>query len=184
MRKIILSLATSLDGYIEGPNREVDWMVFTEETGKALSSFLTEIDTILYGRTSYEAWGNYTPPETAASFEKDFYTATGKMKKYVFSRTAVNFDGNPAIIQSDIVQAMQQLQQEKGKNIWLYGGAALISTFINLGLIDEYRIAIMPIILGGGNPLFKNIAQRVNLKLAKLSPVESGVIQLNYEKIN
>lgn len=184
MRKIILSLATSLDGYIEGPNGEVDWMVFSEETGKALSEFLQDIDTILYGRISYEKWGAYIPPEGASVFEKKFYDTTNKMKKYVFSGSKDQFKGNPVIIKSDLDGAVSKLKQEDGKNIWLYGGGNLITSFVNLNLIDEFRIAVMPVILGSGKPLFTGIQNRLNLKLLGVNSGKTGVIELKYEKIN
>jgi dihydrofolate reductase len=180
MRKVILSLATSLDGYIEGPNGEVDWMVFTEDTGKALGKFLNEIDTILYGRVSYEAWGTYVPPENAPAFEKNFYERTGSMSKYVFSTSKAKFQGSPVVVKSGIQQAVHTIKQESGKDIWLYGGAGLITDFVNLDLIDEYRIAIMPIILGSGKPLFADIKKRVKLKLQSVDSGESGFVELNY----
>jgi dihydrofolate reductase len=157
MRKIILCLAVSLDGYIEGPNQETDWMVFDEETGIALNKFIQEIDIILYGRVSFERYGNYSPAEDSTSTEKGFYDTVNKMKKYVFTSSKTTFEGNPTVVNENIEQTIQNLKQQPGKNIWLYGGAGLITTFVNLHLIDEFRIAIIPIILGDGNPLFKNI---------------------------
>jgi dihydrofolate reductase len=184
MRKIILSLAVSLDGYIEGPNREIDWIEFTEETGKALGKFLEEIDTILYGRISYEAWGNYTPPENSAEFEKVFYRAVNKMTKFVFSASKNNFEGDPIVVKSGLADAMQKLKQQPGKSIWLYGGSRLISTFINLNLIDEFRLAVFPIVLGSGNPLFKEITHRIDLKLVDANTGSSGVVEVTYQKLN
>lgn len=183
MRKVILSLATSLDGYIEGLNGEIDWMVFNEETGKALGEFLVEIDTILYGRISYEKWGTYSPPENASLFERKFYDTTNRMKKYVFSKSKTGFEGNPTVITSNLSSIINKLKAEDGKNIWLYGGGSLISTFMNLNLIDEFRIAIMPIIIGAGKPLFTEIQHRVSLKLLKINSSKSGVIELNYENL-
>jgi dihydrofolate reductase len=184
MRKIILCLATSLDGYIEGPNGEIDWMEFSEETGKALSTFLQEIDTILYGRVSYEAWGNYTPPENAPAFEKDFYEITNSMQKYVFSRSKTAFEGEPIVIQNNLEQTMRELKAKPGKNIWLYGGASLVTGFVNAGLIDEFRIAVIPIILGSGKPLFKDIQKRVKLKLLKIDSDDTGIVSYNYQKLD
>lgn len=183
MRKVILSLATSLDGYIEGPNGEIDWMVFGEETGKALSEFLIEIDTILYGRVSYEKWGTYSPPENAPLFEKRFYGTTNKMKKYVFSKSKTEFEGNPIVINTNLSATINKLKEEDGKNIWLYGGGGLITSFVNLNLIDEFRIAMMPIILGDGKALFTDIQERVKLRLLKVNSSKSGVIELNYENL-
>lgn len=182
MKNIILSVATSLDGFIEGPNREVDWLSFTEETAKVLEAFLNEIDTVFYGRVSYEAWGNYAPAEGSSDFEKNFYQRLSKMEKYVFSTTKDSFDGNPTVVRADIENSVSTLKREEGKNIWLYGGADLVTTFVNLNLIDEYRIAVFPIILGSGRPLFKGINHRVMLKLHEVKTGKSGVVEYRYRK--
>ena len=183
MKKVILNLAVSLDGFIEGPNGEVDWMTFSEETGTALNDFIQEIDTILYGRVSYELWGNHFPADDSSDFEKDFYTKINKLNKYVFSSSKTDFDGNPTVINSDIPQHISNLKKQPGKNIWLYGGADLISTFINLNLIDEIRMAVMPIVLGDGKPMFKEIKNRKKLKLLKSVSSKSGVVALSYEPL-
>jgi dihydrofolate reductase len=183
MRKIILSVAVSLDGYIEGPNREVDWLEFNDETGKALNKFLEEIDTVLYGRLSYETWGKYIPSDSSPDFEKNFYSLLEKMNKYVFSSSKEEFEGNPIVVKSDISKVIQKLKQLPGKDIWLYGGSRLISTFINLDLIDEFRITVFPIILGAGNPLFKDIKHSVKLKLIDTRNGKSGVVEFKYERL-
>ena len=183
MRKIILSLAVSFDGFIEGPNKEIDWLSFTPETGEVLNKFLQEIDTVLYGRVSYEAWGTYQPAADAADFEKNFYSKLNSMKKYVFSSTKPAFDGNPTVVQSDIREAMQALKKQPGKNIWLYGGSGLITTFMNLDLVDEFMIAVMPVILGAGKPLFKDIDHRVKLQLLEVKGSPSGAVQFTYARI-
>ena len=183
MKKIILSLAVSLDGFIEGPNGEIDWITFDAETGEALNKFVQEIDTILYGRVSYEKWGNYIPSDTSADFEKDFYNTTSKMKKYVFSASKREFEGNPTVIQSDIVRHIQNLKQERGKDIWLYGGAGLITSLANLDLIDEYRIAVIPVIIGEGKPMLKEIKHRIKLKLLEAEGSKSGTVGLRYERV-
>lgn len=182
MRKIILCLAVSFDGYIEGPNGEIDWLSFSEETGKALNKFLQDIDTVLYGRVSYEAWGNYEPAEDGADFEKDFYSKLHAMRKYVFSTSKSQFPGNPVVVQSGIKKSMEDLKKQPGKNIWLYGGGSLITTFMNLDLVDEFQIAVYPIVLGAGKPLFKDIDHRVPLKLISVESYESGAVLFTYQR--
>lgn len=183
MRKVILNLAASFDGFIEGPNGEIDWIVFDQEGGSELNNFLNEIDTVLYGRVSYEMWGNYPITDNSSDFEKNFYDALNKMSKYIFSTTKDRFDGNPIVIKDNITETINKLQRQPGKNIWLYGGAELISTFMNLNLIDEFRIAIMPVIIGRGKPLFKEINTRLDLKLAGVKTSHSGVMQVCYKAI-
>lgn len=182
MKKIILSAATSLDGFIEGPDREVDWLSFSEETANVLEEFLKEIDSVFYGRVSYEAWGNYTPGEGDKEIANAFYAKLRKMRKYVFSTTTHSFPGDPVVIKEDVENAVNKLKQESGRNIWLYGGADLVTTFVNLNLIDEYRIAVFPIILGSGRPLFRGIEHRVKLKLHGVKTGSSGVGEYRYMK--
>ncbi len=148
-----------------------------------MNKFIKEIDTVLYGRVSYERYGNYLPSDSSSDFEKDFYSAVNKMNKYVFSSSKKEFDGKPIVVKSNIVQNMQNLKQQPGKDIWLFGGAGLISTFVNLNLIDEFRLAVIPIILGDGNPLFKEIKHRVKLKSIGAKTSKSGVVELSYEKL-
>jgi dihydrofolate reductase len=182
MKRVILSLAASFDGFIEGPNSEIDWLTFDEETGEVLNKFLQEIDTVLYGRVSYEAWGNYSPPDDSAEFEKIFYTRLNRMAKYVFSSTREHFPGQPKVVKSGISEFMSSLRQQPGKNIWLYGGSGLISTFLNLDLVDEFRIAVAPIILGKGTPLFKEVNHRIKLDLVHVRAGKSGVVEFKYER--
>lgn len=183
MRKIILCLAISFDGFIEGPNGELDWIVFDGESGSALTDFIKEIDTVLYGRVSYEMWGNPELTEESSEFEKTFYGALAGMDRYVFSTTKTEFDGAPTVVSGDIPELVQKLKQQPGKNIWLYGGAGLITTFMNLDLVDEYRIAVMPVIIGEGKPLFKAIRESHKLRLVGVEPSTSGVLEIHYEAV-
>lgn len=183
MRKVILCLAISFDGFIEGPNGEIDWIVFDSEGGSALTDFIQEIDTVLYGRVSYEMWGNPPITESSSEFEKNFYGALKQMDRYVFSTTKDKFDGDPTVVSDGISELVEKLKKLVGKNIWLYGGASLITDFMNLNLVDEYRIAVMPVIIGKGKPLFKDIENRHKLKLLSVEPSKAGVLGLRYEAI-
>ena len=90
-------------------------------------------------------------------------------------------DGKATIIRSDVREKVLEILKEPGENIWLYGGGKLTTTFINLGLIDIYRLAVYPVILGSGKPLFENIETRTNLKLIDAKPADDGVLLLKYE---
>ncbi len=183
MRKVILCLAVSFDGFIEGPNGEIDWIVFDPEGRSELTEFIQEIDTVLYGRISYEMWGNYPLTENSSDFEKNFYGALSRMDQYVFSKTKDEFEGNATVVKSGVPELIQKLKQHTGKNIWLYGGASLITTFMNLDLVDEFRIAVMPVIIGQGKPLFKDIADRHKLKLVDVKTSKAGVLGIRYEAV-
>ncbi len=176
-------MAVSFDGFIEGPKGEIDWIVFDSEGGSDLTEFIQEIDTVLYGRISYEMWGNYPVTESSSEFEKSFYGTLSTMDKYVFSTTKDEFEGNATVVKSDIADLIEKLKQQAGKNIWLYGGAGLISTFMNLDLVDEFRIAVMPVIIGQGKPLFKDIQNRHKLKLVDVKTSTAGVLGIRYEAV-
>ena len=182
MRKIILDLAVTLDGFIEGPNGEIDWLAKDKGTDFAdiLTDILDGIDTIFYGRVSYDLWGTYSPGEHASPKLKKAYELLHSKKKYVFSATRTS-DNYATVINSNIEKQVKEILQRPGENIWLYGGGKLITTFINLGLVDVYRLAVHPVIIGSGKPLFENIKKRVELKLINAKPSSSGVILLTYE---
>jgi dihydrofolate reductase len=184
MRNIILNLAITLDGFIEGPNGEIDWLVRDEsiDFGDILNEILSDKDAIFYGRVSYDKWGNFLPDEHSSPKIKEAYDLLHSKTKYVFSRTKTG-DGTDAIfINSNIEERVRDIQNQTGKNIWLYGGAKIITTFLNLDLIDEYRLAVHPVIIGKGKPLFENIEDRHKLTLLDAEAYRSGVTLLKYKK--
>ena len=181
MRKIILDLAVTLDGFIEGPKGETYWCIMDDDMDFA--GFLASIDTILYGRVSYDLWGNFQPQADANEAEKAIWKAVHSKKKYVFTnRPQEGEEKDEFVVGSNIIaEKVEQIKQQPGKDIWLYGGASLIKSFIELDLIDLYRISLHPTVLGAGKPLFENLEQRINLKLIDLRRFKSGVVQLIYE---
>lgn len=181
MRKIILDLAVTLDGFIEGPHGEIDWCIMDDDI--QFDQFLNSIDTIFYGRKSYELWGNYQPDEKASPLEVNLYNEIHRKDKYVFSTTKLSDNSNAVFIKDDIESKVKEIKSKPGRNIWLYGGASLIKTFIELNLVDEYRLAVHPIILGSGKPLFFDMNRRIGLKLAQVNTSKSGVVQLSYEQV-
>ncbi len=137
MGKIIPDLAVTLDGFIEGPSGETDWCILDKDMD--FGSFLSGIDTIFYGRVSYDMdmWGNFQPDVKAEKTEKAL--CPGVPKKYVFSGTPGQ-DARATYITSDIAEKVTEIRKQPGKDIWLYGGAKLIRTFISLRLVDVYRM--------------------------------------------
>ena len=169
MRKIILGLAVSLDGYIEGPNGEYDWCLTDQDYG--MSDFFKRIDTIFVGRKTYEM---------SLGMDEAVIAGFPKMKEYVFSTTLDKVEKNKILIKGDIKQEVEKIKKEKGKDIWLFGGASLTSSLMNEGLIDEIGLAVHPILLGGGKPLFSNINHRIHLKLTDTKTYSSGLVSLTY----
>lgn len=179
MGKVILNLAVTLDGYIEGPNGEIDWCIMDDDMD--FGEFISSIDTIFYGRISYDAWGNYQPDENTSPEETAMWEGIHSKKKYVFSSRAKS-DANATYISTDIVKKVTDIKSQAGKDIWLYGGAGLIKTFIDSNLIDVYKMSVHPVALGKGKPLFENLKSRVDLELVETRVFKSGVVELTYIK--
>jgi dihydrofolate reductase len=176
MRKVILNLATTLDGFIEGKNGEVDWCILEEDMH--FDSFLGSVDTIFYGRVSYDLWGNYQPDVSASDMEKQIAAAIQSKKKFVFS-TKTRQDDQATFISTNLIAEVEKIRNQPGKDIWLYGGAKLITTFIEQDLVDEYMISVHPTALGAGKPLF-DIPNKLDLALTGTKVFKSGVVQLIY----
>jgi dihydrofolate reductase len=167
MRKIILGLAVSLDGFIEGSNGEYDWCFTDQDYG--LVEFSKQIDALVMGRKTYEMMQGY-----------DGASPWSHAKTYVFSSTLPATPGIE-LLNGDLEEIIKQLKQQNGKDIWLFGGADLTTQFINLDLIDEYWLSIHPILLGAGKPLFHNIANRKKLRLTDHKVYETGLVSLRYQ---
>lgn len=178
MKKVILNLAVTLDGFIEGPNGEIDWCIMDDDMN--FDAFIESVDTMFYGRVSYDAWGNFQPDENTSSAEKEMWRGIHSKSKFVFS-SQNRTDEKATFISSDIANRVAEIKKQGGKDIWLYGGANLIKTFINLGLIDIYKISVHPVALGSGKPLFENLKERLGLKLTGTRAFKSGVVELTYE---
>ena len=177
MCKLILQLATSLDGLIEGPNGEFDWCFTDQDYG--MNEFLQQTDAIFFGRKSYDLFKAHIPSSDAPE-ESSFWNAFLSMKQYVFSRNPRQEQG-VTYISDDIVNKVKQIKAEPGKNIWLYGGASITTLLMKEGLVDELMLAMHPIVLGAGTPLFKELNGRVKLQLKKSVPYDTGLVSLYYE---
>jgi dihydrofolate reductase len=171
MRKIILGLAVSLDSYIEGPNGEYDWCFTDQDYGMA--DFFKCIDSIFVGRKTYEM---------SLGLENGI-EGFPKMKEYIFSNTLDVVPSGKMLIRGNIEEQVQQIRQEKGKDIWLFGGAKLTTALMNLKLVDELWLSVHPIILGSGKPLFVNINDRIQLTHFETKTYSTGLVSLKY-KIN
>jgi dihydrofolate reductase len=180
MKKVILNLAVSLDGFIEGPKGEIDWCIFDQEVADELNQFIAGVDTLFYGRKSYELFGKNAPSSESDEGEKAFYEKLDKMKKYVFSTTLSQVKAKDNLVRDQLATRVSLIKEEAGKDIWLFGGTGLISSFIQHNLIDEYQIGLHPVVLGDGLPLFKNIKERINLHLVNTKVFTSGMTMLYY----
>ncbi len=169
MRKVILGLAVSLDSFIEGPNGEYDWCFIDQDYG--LSEFYKGVDSVFLGRKSYKM---------SYGLEDGGGFGLPKMKEYVFSNTLKEVKEGTTLVSGDIKGAVERIKQEEGKDIWLFGGASLTTSLMNLGLIDEFWLSVHPIVLGEGKPLFQGIKDRIPLKLVDTKVYETGLVSLKY----
>ena len=167
MRKILLNLAVSLDGFIEGPDGEFDWCFTDQDYG--MTEFMERIDTIFMGRKSYEL---------VLQMDKNPYPDKILV---VFSTTMKNAEGNLKIIGKNFENEVKSILGQEGKDIWLFGGSNLIAGMMNAGLVDELHLAVHPKLLGGGKPLFQGIIGRINSDLLDTKTYSSGLVQLFYE---
>lgn len=184
MRKVIYSMLVSLDGFIEGPNRELDWHIIDEELHKFINDQQSEFDTYLYGRRLYEVmtyWETADKNPSASAFELEFARIWKRMPKVVFSKTLEQVHGNARLVKDNVAAEITKLKQQPGKNMDL-GGPTLASTLMPLGLIDEYRLFVQPVVLGSGTPFFPVLADKINLRLVETRTFGSGVVYLRYQQ--
>jgi dihydrofolate reductase len=170
MRKVLLQLAVSLDGFIEGPNGEFDWCFTDQDYG--MSKFFERIDSMLIGRKSYELM---------LSMGDEVMPGFPRLEEYVFSTTLKDVKPGATLVQRDAEGEVERLKSQPGKDMWLFGGASLITTLLNANLVDEIILAVHPIILGAGKPLFIDIKGRKPLKLIGSKAYETGLVMLNYQ---
>jgi dihydrofolate reductase len=192
-RKIIAALQVSVDGFIEGPNRELDWaMTEDEETWRKVFETLAHVDTFILGRKMYPGYEQYwlavlSNPDGILPFsgrpatrnEIDYARLADRTPHIVLSRTLDKVAWKTTRIVQD-VEEIWRLKQQPGKDIHAVGGATLVSSLMNLGLVDEIQLLVNPIILGGGKALFKDVKDRHALKLVQAKPFKSGKVSLIY----
>ena len=180
MRKLIAAINMTLDGFCDHTA-----VIADDELHQHYNELLSNADTLLYGRITYQLMESYWPAvvknPTGNKPEDEFAVLIDNISKIVFSRTLKNVDWKNTKLKKEIIkEEILELKQQAGKNI-LVGSPSLILALMQLDLIDEYQLCVHPIILGKGLPLFKNINDRINLKLLKTKIFGSGAITLYYE---
>ncbi len=181
MRKLIAAINMTLDGFCDHTAVNAD-----DEIHQHYNDLLSNAGTLLYGRITYQLMESYWPTivknPTGNKPTDEFAVLIDNISKIVFSRTLKNVDWKNTKLKKEVVkEEVLELKQQAGKNI-LAGSPGLIVALMNLDLIDEYQLAVHPIVLGRGLPLFKNVRDRINLKLIKTKTFGSGAVTLYYEK--
>lgn len=189
MRKIIFLIHATLDGYVAGENGEMDWIVYNEDVAQYSYDLHDSTDTAIYGRVTYEMMAGYWPtvldnPESDPRDRKHALWLEDATKIVVSSTLdAVDWKGT-VIIRDNLAAEIQKIKQQPGKDLWLLGSPTLAQTFMRLGLIDEYRINVTPVILGSGKPLFDSLDNALNLKLLEARTFKGGVVALRYAPVD
>lgn len=192
MRKVILSMQISLDGFVEGPGGAMDWFANDDEDQwKHLFQLLGSVDTFLLGRGMYpdyaKYWRDCLTNTSASDNERNFARLAEETPHLVFSKTIDKADPiaigwkNTRIIKEDLATEINKLKQQPGKDMMLWGGARMASGFIRQRLIDECRILVNPVLLGGGKSLFSDIGERQYLTLLETRKFKSGAVELYYK---
>lgn len=186
MRKLVLYMFTTLDGYMAGPNGELDFYEPTPEEVQYANETFAASDGIVFGRVVYGGFVEYwdalditdrTVPPTDVAFAKIFRN----LKRIVFSKTLKAGDEKTTVIHDNIPAQITALKQQPGKDLLLICGPALLSTLMQHDLVDEFRLLVCPLLLGQGMHLFEN-EKRVQLKLLDSRVFDSGVIMQLYGK--
>jgi dihydrofolate reductase len=184
MRKLIYSMGVSLDGFIAGPGGNIDWSAPDEELHRFHNEQARATDTHLYGRRLYEVMRYWETAEetnpSAPVYEHEFARIWTASRRLVFSRTLERVEGGAELVRADLAETVTGLKAQSGGDIAV-GGAGLAAGLMPLGLIDEYRQFLYPIVLGAGTPFFPPLEARIKLRLAETRTFGSQVVYLRYE---
>lgn len=188
MRKVISLMHVSLDGFVAGPHGELEWAIVDTEMYEHVADMLTTVDTALYGRVTYQMMESYWPtvPANPESTAEDLHHAhwVENVHKIVFSRTLEGVTwNNTRLVKADIAEETTRLKRLPGEDLMIFGSPSIVHTLAQRGVIDEYRIHVNPIVLGGGIPLFEGIDERIDLELLNAKTFRSGVIGLHYRRV-
>ncbi|HEU0028929.1 MAG TPA: dihydrofolate reductase family protein [Ktedonobacterales bacterium] len=189
MRKVIWLIHLSLDGFAAGPNDELDWISYDSDLERYAHSLHGQTDAVIWGRRTYEGMASFwltvqgNPESTPAELEHARWLddATKIVVSRTLDRINWNDQQNTVLIRDDIADEINAIKQQPGKDIWLLGSITLAQTFMQLDLIDEYRIQINPTTLGEGKRLFADGGRTIRLKLLESQAFPSGVVALRYE---
>ena len=185
MRNLVYFMHTSLDGFVGGPNGEMNWISVDEEIFDFVAPLTANADTALYGRTTYEMMQGYWPTAgdqpNASKHDKEHSVWYKNIPKVVLS-TTLSQDGleNTTVISEDLEENINQIKNQPGKNILIFGSPKASHSLLEAGLVDEFWLFVNPVLLGQGIPLFKGVNELVKLRLIESKTFSCGVIALHY----
>ncbi|MET0205629.1 MAG: dihydrofolate reductase family protein [Thermoleophilaceae bacterium] len=182
MRKLIYSFGVSLDGFIAGPDGGFDWAAPDDELHRFHNEQARELGAHLYGRRLYETmvwWETVDEDPSAPEHVLEFAEIWKATPKIVFSTTLERVEGNARLVRDGAGEEVARLKEEPGGDLAV-GGAGLASTFIKLGLVDEYRLFVNPVVVGGGTPYFPSLSEQIDLELVETREFGSRVVYVRY----
>ncbi len=181
MRDVILFNLVTLDGFFEGPDHDISWHRVDEEFNEFAWEQINAAGAILFGRVTYEMMASFWPSPEALRDDPVTANLMNTWPKVVFSRTLHEATwANTRLVKADAVGEVQQLKQQPGKDLFIFGSANLASSLTRAELIDEYRILVNPVVLGKGVPLFQSVDHTLDLELKKTRNFQNGNVLLTY----
>ena len=184
MPELIYSMGVSLDGFIAGPAGEIDWSAPDEELHRFHNEQTRNVGAHLCGRRLYEVmayWETVDESTALPEHELEFARIWKGMPKIVFSTTLEKVEGNARLVRDGALEELAKLKEQPGEDLAV-GGAGLARTFIERDLVDEYRLFVSPVVLGGGTPYFPALDQRINLELVETRTFGSRVVYVRYRR--
>ncbi|MFI7195584.1 dihydrofolate reductase family protein [Nocardia nova] len=177
MRKLSYGISMSLDGYINDRDGSIDWSNPDDELHQFHNDRYRDIEISLHGRRLYELMAEYWPhvPEDAPPIQREFGRLWTEKPKVVFSRTLTEVHWNSTLVSENAVEQVRRLKAE-GDGVMEVGGASLAASLIPHGLVDEYQVFVLPVVLGGGTPMFPLLDKRIPLRLAETRHFDTAVM--------
>lgn len=184
MRKIIVQEMITVDGFFAGLNGEIGWHVVDGEFNEYAAGFLDTIDTLIFGRITYDLMASYWPTVNAVHDDPLIASKMNSLGKLIFSKTLKEPTWNNTKVVNNIdAEEILKMKAAPGKDIAIFGSGKIVSAFTKLGLIDEYRLIVNPVVLEKGMPLFVDCGDKFKLKLLKSKEFASGNVMLCYELV-
>jgi dihydrofolate reductase len=184
MRKVLFFMLISLDGFFEGPDRDINWHKVDEEFNNFAIEQVENVDMLLFGRVTYELMASYWPTPAALKDDPIIAQKMNALPKIVFSKTLPGVEWqNTRLVKENIPEEIQKLKAQPGKDMIIFGSSDLAVTLIEHGLLDEFRVMVNPIVLGKGKTLFTGIQNTLELELVKTTIFRSGNVLLYYRPL-
>jgi dihydrofolate reductase len=184
VRKVIYSMGVSLDGFVADRDGGIDWAVPDEELHRFHNQQALELGAHFCGRRLYEEmlyWESAEENPASSDVEREFARIWQGLPKVVFSTTLERVEGNARLAEAGVAEEVARLREQPGKDLAV-GGSSLASAFVELGLVDEFRLFVSPVVLGGGIPFFPVLEERIGLEPVEARTFGSGVVYLRYRR--